>query len=328
MSQFASKYNHKDRDRVWSLGCAKIEPDFIVENTLDWITQTEFNNWDGPVAWNRFAANNNNAFMVGMRSYHNDRREDRRFQIMWTASKNWDLVDCGPHIELNKWREDINYPLYGNQVIAALYSTHSNEYEDRIWIIGFCKLEKRCTEMVSMDYDYGGATEEVSKGKFAGMSWFNNLNGAAQNSVTATMDVRSSETLRNSYSFERTEGHETTASLTVTAGMEWGLGVKGKLEISAGFSSTWQTSSTWTRSNSKEATTQSGQGISFTSNCLPGCFCQLEVQVDYATASIPYTLTSRTRGSTNEADYCVEKGVMKGVQTWNARGISNDTCKS
>jgi len=323
LSLFSSKFTRYNLDRVWALDCAKIEPEFIVENDLDWITQTEYNNWDGPLMWNGIAQN---AFMVGMQSYHDNNREDRRFHIMWTKSKYWDLVECTDHKQLNTWREDINYQLYGNQVIAALSSYHENDYEDRIWYITICKLEKKCTQMVSTVYDYDGAKETVDKSKFAGMNYFNNLNGAAQKSVTAKMDVRSSEGLVNSYSFQRTSGHETTASLDVTAGMSWGLGVTGSLEVSAGFSSTWSTSSTWTRSNSKQATTENGQEISFTSNCPSRCFCQLEVQVDFATASIPYTLTTRTKGSTNTADYCVEKGVMKGVKTWNARAISNDTC--
>merc|ERR1712168_530531 len=154
------------------------------------------------------------------------------------------------------------------------------------------------------------------------MSYFNNLKGASENEVTATMDQRSSESLVNSYSFERTEGYQNTASLEVMAGMEWGIGVVGKLEVTTRFSSTWETSSTWTRSNSKEVKTDSGQAFSFTTKCKPKCFCQVDVQVDMAKASIPYTLTTRTKGSTDEAKYCVEKGIMKAVGTWNAKAVS------
>merc|ERR1719209_1008860 len=140
---------------------------------------------------------------------------------MWTRSDHWDLVECTNHFELNDWRENVNYQLFGKQVIAAITSYHSNYWEDRKFSITICKLEKRCGELVSMEYDYDSATEVVDNGKFAGMNWFNNVNGAAENSVTAAMDVRSSEALVNSYSFERTEGHETTASLDVMAGVEW-----------------------------------------------------------------------------------------------------------
>ena len=292
---------------------------------MDWIIQTEYNNWDGTQSWDGVPEN---GFMVGMQSYHDNWYQDRKFHIMWTKSDNWALVDCTGHFQLNDWGETINYQLTGNQVIAALSSVHWNWWEDRKFSITVCRLEKKCSQLVSMVYDTDGASEEVVKGKFAGSNWFNNLKGAAQNSVTAEMDVRSSETLVNSYEFSRTSGHETTASLEVTAGGSWGVeGVSsGKLEMTAGFSSTWSTSSTWTRSNSKEATDESGQKISYTSNCPAKCFCQLDIQVDMATASIPYTLTSRTKGSTNVDDYCVEKGILKGMKTWNARGISNDTC--
>jgi len=310
-------------DRTWTLECAKIKPEYIVENDLDWIYQTEYNRWDGVQSWDGVPEN---GFMVGMRSYHSNFHQDRKFHILWTKSENWALVDCTKHFELNDWGETFNYPLAGNQVISAISSFHWNYWEDRKFSITVCRLEKKCSQLVRTDYDYDGATEVVVKGKFAGSNWYNNLKGSAQNSVTATMDVRSSETLVNSYSFERTSGHETTASLDVTGGVSWGVGTTGSLEVTAGFSTTWSTSSTWTRSNSKEATDASGQAISFTSNCPAGCFCQLEVQVDMATASIPYTLISRTKGSTNEADYCMEKGILKGMKTWNANAASNDTC--
>merc|ERR1711970_1342853 len=118
--------------------------------------------------------------------------------------------------------------------------------------------------MVSMEYDYEGATEKVEEGKFAGRNWFNNLEGKAENSVTTTSSVHSSEKFIDSYSFEYSEGDQTTASLEVMLGMDWGMeagiplviagSTNRKLEITGGFSKTWDTSRTWTRSNSKEAT--------------------------------------------------------------------------
>jgi len=341
--EFSSKFSAGHRDRVWSLRCSKIEPEFIVENDLDWIVKTDYNGWGEPVNWNGIA---DNAFMVGMQSYHANIYEDRKFAILWTKSKYWDLVDCiKKPLELNDFMEEINYRLHGNQVIAAIYSWYQGDvwadgefdgYGDRKWYITVCRLEKKCTQMVSMEYDYDGATEVVEKAKFAGRNWFNNLAGEAENSVTTTSSVHSSEKFIDSYSFEYSKGHQTTASLEVMFGMDWGIeagipllisgNANRKFEITGGFSKTWDTSRTWTRSNSKEATKEDKQEISFTSNCPPGCFCQLDVQVDMARASIPYTLTSRTKGSTNEADYCVEYGIMKGVKTWNARGRSNDTC--
>jgi len=323
LDKLSSSHFNWQEDRVWSLSCAKIEPEFIVEDTRDWITETGYNSWNGYQWWHGVAEN---AFMVGMSSYHSNWYEDRKYHIMWTKSKDWVLLDCTGHFELNEYDQDINYQLGRDEVIAAISSSHHNWYQDRKFAITVCRLEKKCGEMVSMTWDYDGAREVVDRVVYAGMSQFDNLKGTAQNSFTTKLDAKLSETFVNSYSFERTEGHETMSSLPVEGGMSWGVGTKGNLELTKGFSETWKTSKTWTRSNSKNATDDNGQEISFTSNCPPGCLCKLNIQLDMARASIPYTLTSRTKGTTDTADYCVEKGIMKGVKTWNVRAISDDSC--
>merc|ERR1711870_35582 len=80
VSKIYSVHDNKKEDRKWTLTCGAITPEFIVPNKNDWYEISEENNWDGLIYW-KGAANANHGFLVGMSSFHSNRKEDRQWSI-------------------------------------------------------------------------------------------------------------------------------------------------------------------------------------------------------------------------------------------------------
>ena len=76
---------------------------------------TSENDWDSFHSWDGTASN---SFLVGMESYHSNKKEDRKYTFFHTRSDDWVLSECTSKW-VNGWDEDINVVLDSNKVIAG-----------------------------------------------------------------------------------------------------------------------------------------------------------------------------------------------------------------
>ena len=172
--------------------------------------------------------------------------------------------------------------------------------------------------------EYGEIEQSVSTDKVIGNNTYDNTGGASTNQFTAAISRTQQESHSDSYTFSRTSGWAHTGSIAVTAGVDWSVGVVGaSVGIAAGFSTTYQTSKTWQRTQTKEYAEMHGNEVAFTANCKPGCKCSLIVTTTYGKAKQPYTMLTKTSGST---ETCEEKGFLTYKRSWNAVGKSVDEC--
>lgn len=215
--------------------------------------------------------------------------------------------------------------LESNEVIAAVYSHHSDHREDREFAIKVCFLSK-CTAFGTMKLDWEKATNWENKGVFAGRNTNDNTKSTLDASIITDIGRSESKSLAESYTFSRTSGYELETSLSVTAGYEWGNDITGKGSVSAtrGFSATWSTSKTWERSKTSEITEENNYQTRFTGNCGAGCFCRMEVMMSHAIADIPYTITAKYPGT---GETCPpENGILKVTRTWNGHFEVTSSC--
>ena len=60
-----------------------------------------------------------NSFLVGMKSKHSNKKEDRRYNYFYQNSPDLILTDCDGWKQLNVWDGDVNEQLGANKVIAG-----------------------------------------------------------------------------------------------------------------------------------------------------------------------------------------------------------------
>ena len=325
ITKFVSFHQNTDyhansrEDRKWTLECGDIEPK---DNATDskWTYDTsDQNDWDRAFEWNGIYRN---AFMVGMTSEFSNRARDRKYQVFFASSDRWTLTRCSDWIKLNKMDRPVNHILGPKQVIARLYSKHSNSKEDREFQVKQCDLIHKCDQLVKIEY--GEIEQSASTDDVIGNNTYDNTDGASTNQFTAAISRTQQESHSDSYTFSRTSGWAHTGSIAVTAGVNWSVGVVGaSVGVTAGFSTTYQTSEKWQRTQTKTYAEMNGNKVEFTANCKPGCKCSLIVTTTYGKAKVPYTMLTKTSGST---ETCEEKGFLTYKRSWNAVGKSVDEC--
>ena len=132
----ASVHNNKREDRKYTLGCGKISPDFVGTDNSSYPSQSRQTDWDEPLHF-MFS----NGFMVGMQSYHDNVKADRRFTFFYTTidTTYWRLNNCKWN-KMNNWDDPMDYKLTDDQVFSGIKSTHNNGREDREWHACVCDL--------------------------------------------------------------------------------------------------------------------------------------------------------------------------------------------
>jgi hypothetical protein len=127
MTGVHSKHDNGREDRLWDFQQSR-----MLDSTSPVLTGY-VNDWDG-----EFTHTDDNQVFVGMYSYHDNHREDRRFRIYksalsstahscyWTGETNWDA----------EWWISGNT----NEAITGMWSRHDNGREDRLFKFRFCKL--------------------------------------------------------------------------------------------------------------------------------------------------------------------------------------------
>ena len=118
ISQFNSVHYNVKEDRQWDLKCTKI-PNFI-ETSNSYPSSSTTNSWDGFFWWK----GGSDAFLGGMKSYHSNSKEDRRYNytMFYTRSDKWKLA--------NTWDGPIKVFLDDYEVIVQVFSIHNNHKED------------------------------------------------------------------------------------------------------------------------------------------------------------------------------------------------------
>jgi len=329
IKEIHSTHSDKHEDRIWSLACGVITPEFLIGDESHWYDTTPQNDWDGPVLWNGTA---DDSFLVGMTSEHSNLHEDRHYKFHTVNSENWYLHDCSWTKPLNDWDADLDYTLGDTQVIAGVESHHSDVHEDRKWTLLVCQLRKKCTEI--FDVTYGDVVEDVTTRKVsAAHQEYDNSGHSQTNDFSVTISKTSSNSLTESYSYSQSNGHSTTTSLDVTAGYSFGVPDidQTTLEVTVGVSSTWDFSETWERSSSRTYSEENGRQMTFTEHCGPGCKCKLDVVVQTASGVIPYVMKSQ---SVDGIYVCEEEGELTVDYSFDGKGIASDdhedssSCKS
>jgi hypothetical protein len=312
VSVFASKHSNKKEDRVWSLECAKISADRDFDASAPYWDTGYVNEFDKSMDWKGIPSN---SFLVGMESYHSNKKEDRRYNFFYQNSEHWILTDCITDRSVNDWDKDMNVVLDSNKVIAGVSSTHSNSKEDRKFYLDICVLTPKCSKLKSVEY-YWDDAEESSEIIVAATTKHNQLDSSTADPVTCTISNTQQETLGQSYSYQRTSGQEMTASLEVSASYSWGLGDNGaSLAVTAGFSSTWSTEETWARSNEHTFSETNGFKVTYTNTCPAHTYCVQQVTARKGRASVPYKLVAYTEeGSTRNE--CTEHGNLIVENAW------------
>lgn len=88
--------------------------------------QTGFvNNWDVPVV----TLCESNYYIAGVYSYHDDRREDRRFNYKCCENTNQCTRNCSIDGPVNYFDRNMNYELLHGHVIVGAFSWHRDDTE-------------------------------------------------------------------------------------------------------------------------------------------------------------------------------------------------------
>ena len=131
LSAFRSWHDNSKEDRIWT----------FYDEAVPFATSTTYttgyvNEWDGDASWS-----STGAYMVGWYSYHDNGKEDRRFNIYyrnlatgytrgscaWTGFNDWDESDA-----LHEGQDD--------SYVFGMYSYHDDFHEDRKTKFYFCTV--------------------------------------------------------------------------------------------------------------------------------------------------------------------------------------------
>ena len=102
----------------------------------DLFSRSSFNSWDSTFLWR---GHDSNSFLIGMESYHDNEKEDRKYSVFFQSSKirdDWILTDCVMDIQVNVWDGDIDVVLHSNQVIAGNEYGYKSTYYKNLVILG------------------------------------------------------------------------------------------------------------------------------------------------------------------------------------------------
>ena len=133
--KFSSVHSNYKEDRRWDLGCKAIPG--LTFSGDKWISITPGNGWDAPQEWYGVASD---SFLVGFRSHHDSRKEDRIYRFFTARSDIITLQHCTGWKKLNDYDRPIDLQLGDDEVIAGVKSVHNSRKEDRQFSVITCKI--------------------------------------------------------------------------------------------------------------------------------------------------------------------------------------------
>ncbi|CAH1230859.1 DPT [Branchiostoma lanceolatum] len=109
-------------DRVWKFVCGSVRglSRFDEEFWSGWI-----NNFDGAMDYQCPF----NALITGLRSEHNNRREDRRWNVKCSRKLGMETFKCALTPYANSLDGEMNYSVSSDYYLRGLHSYHSNQQE-------------------------------------------------------------------------------------------------------------------------------------------------------------------------------------------------------
>lgn len=117
-----SVHHNGAEDRRWKLACGQLSEGSL--NSCHWTSHTH---WDG--SW---TLGYTDKLIVGIDSFHDNRREDRRFQVKYCSTSGVTMTN---HQDDGSWRNgldhELNYNLPGDRFLTRITSWHHNGAEDR-----------------------------------------------------------------------------------------------------------------------------------------------------------------------------------------------------
>lgn len=130
-----SYHNNKREDRRWKFRCAKFgaQPQYHIESSLSGYK----NDWDKILAWDA----GQNKMITGFHSYHNNHREDRRWQFYYGSTAP--ALGCQQRYwsgDINGWDSKLSFSCPDRSVLNGVMSSHHNYKEDRRWRFRCCEL--------------------------------------------------------------------------------------------------------------------------------------------------------------------------------------------
>ena len=117
-----SYHSNHHEDRRWRWGCKRVLPSHSHEHCR-WYENV--NNYDQPM----FFMCGQNMYLRGVKSYHHNHYEDRRWSFYCCGSPGFKTRSCYNTGYKNSWDGDMNFKVHHGRVISGVYSYHDNHKE-------------------------------------------------------------------------------------------------------------------------------------------------------------------------------------------------------
>lgn len=128
-----STHSNKKEDRTWEWIC---RPNAALAGHSRCKWSNYVNNFDGTL---RYSCPENYPIIAGTRSYHDNRREDRRFKYRCChGNTSCRRTRCSWSGWINQWDGKMDYYPPHGRTIVGFYSVHKNRREDRRWKARIC----------------------------------------------------------------------------------------------------------------------------------------------------------------------------------------------
>jgi len=136
---FYSVHNNRREDRIWRIQCCEIHGASLRPH-----------GWSGYLGYfdrQQTATCDHDEVLIGLASFHNNRKEDRLWKRRCARLTN----DLGYAIKshltgyINDWDRSMSFSAGSNKIITGFYSYHSNRREDRRWRVYYGSTSLTCT---------------------------------------------------------------------------------------------------------------------------------------------------------------------------------------
>jgi len=128
-----------------------------VDPSSDSTYLTEETDWDAP--WTSQCAEGD--AMVGVRSWHSNHKEDRRWAVTCQDSATW-RHSCK---DWTDWKNDfdgrLNFKCGTNEYITGVKSYHDNRHEDRRFKIKCCELQSASVHSIKKSKYYNNWDQDA-----------------------------------------------------------------------------------------------------------------------------------------------------------------------
>ncbi|XP_045162366.2 dermatopontin-like [Mercenaria mercenaria] len=135
VSRVKSDHDNAAEDRTFDMNCTDVDKG--VENLSVTCAWTDWqNDFDSLLAFECA----NNGYINGMKSFHDNNAEDRRWGFHCCELAGIHLFDCKLTDWTNDWDHHQDYSLPAGYVMRGVFSIHDNSYEDRRYKYEICKV--------------------------------------------------------------------------------------------------------------------------------------------------------------------------------------------